>query len=212
MTATELFELPENDRIDRRLIRGRLVERPHPLRSPSHAIVVANLAGILGNWRRNPPKRNFSVFGYGCPFRLERNPDSLVCFDSAVILKGPEVNSRFGGPGRRLRSPGLRRNRGFDDSAPATRDGPSRFDSFIDGQPAVAFEIIDDSDCDESVSELVDLSEKCGVALLCLVDPLQEFVELRRPGRSTVVLSVTDDLDASSVVPDLRFAVSELFE
>src|SRR5436305_999425 len=85
MTAEELFALPDNDRIDRRLIRGRLVERPYPFRSPAHAAVIANLSGLLGNWERSADGAGWVAYGYGCPFRLSANPDTLVCFDASVV-------------------------------------------------------------------------------------------------------------------------------
>ena len=88
MTTEELFALPTNDRIDRRLIRGHLVERPYPFRSPEHAARIVNLSCVFGNWRRTLDGQGWSVYGYGCPYRLHRNPDTLVCFDLAVIREG----------------------------------------------------------------------------------------------------------------------------
>lgn len=85
MTAEELFALPDNDRIDRRLIRGRLVERPYPFRTPAHAAVIANLSGLLGNWERSTDGAGWVAYGYGCPFRLHADPDTLVYFDASVI-------------------------------------------------------------------------------------------------------------------------------
>jgi Uma2 family endonuclease len=85
MTAEELFALPDNDRIDWRLIRGRLVERPYPFRSPRYAAVIANRWRLLGNWEQSAEGAGRVAYGYGCPFRLGSNPDTLVCFDGSVI-------------------------------------------------------------------------------------------------------------------------------
>ena len=85
MTAAELFALPDNDRLDRRLIHGQLVERPYPFRPPAHAAVVANLWGLLGNWERSPDGAGWVAYGYGCPYRLHADPDTLVYFDASVI-------------------------------------------------------------------------------------------------------------------------------
>jgi hypothetical protein len=93
MTAEELFALPENDRIDRRLIRGGLVERPYPLRSPAHAGVVATLSHLLINWRRSSEGIGWSVYGYGCPYRLVRKPDTLLYFDSSIYPISKEALS-----------------------------------------------------------------------------------------------------------------------
>ena len=65
MTAEELFSLPENDRLDRRLLRGQLVERPYPLRCPAHAGVVANLCWLLGSWKLSTAGAGWWVYGYG---------------------------------------------------------------------------------------------------------------------------------------------------
>jgi Uma2 family endonuclease len=84
MTADELFALPEDDRTDRRLIRGRLVERPYPFRTPDHAAAGANLSRLLSDWRHTTGPE-WKVYGYGCPYRIERDPDTLVCFDGSVV-------------------------------------------------------------------------------------------------------------------------------
>jgi Uma2 family endonuclease len=85
MTAEELFALPTDDRTDRRLIRGRLVARPYPFRCPAHAAVVANLCGILGSWVRSDAGDDWSLYGYGCPYRLRRDPDTVLYFDASII-------------------------------------------------------------------------------------------------------------------------------
>jgi hypothetical protein len=84
MTADELFALPEDDRMDRRLIRGRLVERPYPFRCPAHASAVANLGRILLNWQVAAGPR-WKAYGYGCPYRLEHDPDTVLYFDASVV-------------------------------------------------------------------------------------------------------------------------------
>lgn len=85
MTVEELFATYDNDRIDRRLIRGRLVERPYPFRCPAHSVVVASLCGILGNWQRSEAGASWSVYGYGCPYRLQSDPDTVLYFDASII-------------------------------------------------------------------------------------------------------------------------------
>jgi Uma2 family endonuclease len=85
MTAEELFATYDNDRIDRRLIRGRLVERSYPFRCPAHSGVVAKLSGILGNWQRSEAGTSWSVYGYGCPYRLQSDPDTVLYFDASII-------------------------------------------------------------------------------------------------------------------------------
>ena len=93
MTAEELFALPADGRIDRRLIRGRLVERPYPFRGPAHAGAVANLATLFGNWERSAAGAGRTVYGYGCPYRLRRDPDTVLYYDASVIPDPLDVGS-----------------------------------------------------------------------------------------------------------------------
>lgn len=84
MTVEELFALPADGRVDRRLIRGRLVERPYPFRCPEHAATVPNLNRVFLNWQRSSGPE-WRVFGYGCPYLLERTPDTLLCYDASIV-------------------------------------------------------------------------------------------------------------------------------
>jgi Uma2 family endonuclease len=98
MTAEELFATYDSDRIDRRLIRGRLVERPYPFRCPAHSAVVAKLGGILGNWHRTEAGTAWSVYGYGCPYRLQTDPDTILYFDASIIAAGLDQASAARAP------------------------------------------------------------------------------------------------------------------
>jgi hypothetical protein len=104
MTTEELYALPRNDRLDRRLIRGHLVERPYPFRCPAHATAIANLCGIFGNWEKTTDANGWVVYGYGCPYRLDRDPHPTYLADRSVRRNGPRVSSRP--PGHRSRAVG----------------------------------------------------------------------------------------------------------
>lgn len=93
MTAEELYRLPDVRKLERRLIEGRLVERPYEYRSPAHGGVVATLAGLFGNWEKAQARRDWFVYGYGCPYRLRREPDTFVCFDLSVIAADLEASA-----------------------------------------------------------------------------------------------------------------------
>jgi Uma2 family endonuclease len=87
MTADELLELPPvGDGIDRWLFAGERIERRNANRfhSPAHAGVVGTLSRLIGNWHRGPMGNGYRSFGYGCPYRLAANPDTLVTFDTSV--------------------------------------------------------------------------------------------------------------------------------
>jgi Uma2 family endonuclease len=180
MTAEELCALPENNRLDRRLIGGRLVERSCPFQSPAHAKVIANLCGILQNWKRSAARSGWNVYGYRCAFRLVRDPDTLVFFDSSIVRK--EVAA----------------------ATPASVP-------FVVGPPAGAFEVVDVNDPIDALRELAEVTD-LGIPLLWLIDPIEEYVEVHRPGCGSVILDGADDLITGFVGPDLRCPVSELFE
>lgn len=84
MTAEEMLALPHAPRLDRRLLGGELVERAYPLRGPAHAATYASLCGIFGRWAATHAHHRWRMFGTGYPFRLLRNPDTLLDFDLGV--------------------------------------------------------------------------------------------------------------------------------
>src|SRR4051794_23123985 len=85
MTAEELCALPDKPLTDIRLIRGRLVERPHTWHSPAHSSALTNLYAAFGEWLAARPDSGLALYGYGCPYRLQRHPDTLVCYDASVV-------------------------------------------------------------------------------------------------------------------------------
>ena len=99
MTASGLFAAMKDDRIDRRLIRGELVERPYPFRCPAHAAVVANVSTLLLNWVKSASGGGWKAYGYGCPYRLQTNPDTIVYFDTSLVATklddSTAIESRF---------------------------------------------------------------------------------------------------------------------
>jgi Uma2 family endonuclease len=181
MTAEELFALPTNDRLDRRLIHGQLVERPYPFRCPAHAGVIPNLAALLGNWRDRVAGKGWTFFGYGCPYRLSRNPDTVLYYDASIVALS--VMQR-------------------DNSKSA----------FIDGIPSLAIEVIDLNDPQDAILELVSVTLECGVPSLWILDPIEEIVEIHRPGCTKVILGIGDELVADWNGPALHCSVVEIFE
>jgi Uma2 family endonuclease len=84
MTAEDLIALPEEG-IDRELIRGELRKRPKVYHRPAHSRTAATLVWLLGEWQDGQPEPHGEVLGYGAPFRLSRDPESLVGCDAAYI-------------------------------------------------------------------------------------------------------------------------------
>jgi Uma2 family endonuclease len=181
MTAEEVFALPTNDRLDRRLIDGRLVDRPYPFRSPAHAGVVANLCSLLGNWKRSEDGQGWTVFGYGCPYRLSHNPDTILYYDASIVPT-------------------------------AVADIDNRRKLFIEGRPSLAVEVIDIQDFQDAILELVKVTLDYGVPLLWVIDPVEDIVEVHRPGRGKVILGMGDELVADWDGPPLRCPVAEIMD
>src|SRR5690242_20998136 len=80
MTAEEFLVLPDNDGIDRELIRGELREKPWTFRDRLHARTAPRLARVLGNWLDTQPEPHGEL-GADAGFLLERDPDTVVGID-----------------------------------------------------------------------------------------------------------------------------------
>lgn len=85
MTTEELLALPENDKVERWLLKGRLIERPMTRRSFSHSKTEARIAQLLHNWLDKQPGPRGMVLSGEAGFRLSRSPDSSVGIDVAYI-------------------------------------------------------------------------------------------------------------------------------
>lgn len=85
MNTEALFALtPETAHIDRWLFEGKWIERWNGagFHTPAHVGVVVNVSMLLARWCRNHPQ--YRAFGYGCPYLLSSDPDTLVTFDGSL--------------------------------------------------------------------------------------------------------------------------------
>src|SRR5438876_1000746 len=85
MTAEELLALPEDEEVERELIRGELREEPMTRRNPGHSGTEAHLSRLLGNWWKQQPKPRGRVLAGEAGFRIQRDPDTAVGIDVAYI-------------------------------------------------------------------------------------------------------------------------------
>jgi Uma2 family endonuclease len=95
MNAQELLALPADEAgVDRWLFEGNIVERwnQNGFHSPGHAAAVAAVSELLANCCR--ATHEFRAFGYGCPYLLARNPDTLVSFDASIMRKSDVASLR----------------------------------------------------------------------------------------------------------------------
>jgi Uma2 family endonuclease len=85
MTTEELLALPEDDGVERELIRGELHEEPMSERSRRHGRVTGKLGGLLNIWLSQQPEPRGEVLVGDAGFRLRRKPDTTVGIDVAYI-------------------------------------------------------------------------------------------------------------------------------
>ena len=85
MTAEEFLALPENNQVERWLLKGRLTERPVTRRRFSHSRTEAKIACLLQRWVDQQPEPCGIVVSGEAGFRLSRDPDSSVGIDVAYL-------------------------------------------------------------------------------------------------------------------------------
>ena len=84
LTAEEFLALPDDPKVERVLIRGRVVEVPMTRRSFPHSSTEARLAYLLSAWQRKSAGLWIVASGEaGC--YLRRRPDTIVGIDAAVF-------------------------------------------------------------------------------------------------------------------------------
>jgi Uma2 family endonuclease len=85
MTVEEFLALPEDDGVERMLIRGKLWEKPMTKRNRFHSITEATIAMLLGIWSRSQPEPRGAVCSGEAGFLLRRDPDTTFGIDVAYI-------------------------------------------------------------------------------------------------------------------------------
>src|SRR5262245_36197943 len=120
MTSEEFFALPDEEGVERRLIRGELWERREgepnlTKRNPFHSGATAALARLIGNWSGALPQPRGQVFDGEAYFRLRPDPETNVGID--VAYASPEQVAKL-----------------------------TPRDRFIDGPPILAVEVLSPND------------------------------------------------------------------
>ena len=86
MTEEEFLALPEDDGIERELIRGELREYPSmTTRGYAHSVVVFKIGHHLSLWLRRQPEPRGTIIGGEARVRLRRDPLTFVGIDVAYI-------------------------------------------------------------------------------------------------------------------------------
>ena len=183
MTEEEFLALPENDGIDRELIRGELRERPSAVttRRFSHGTVCGQIAYFLIGWSRTQPAPRGSVVTGEARVRLRCNPPTFVGVDVAYI--------------------------GAD-----TRPGHPRKATYIDGPPILVVEVLSPSDTLEEINDKVDDYLEAGVPLVWVVEPRHSTVTVYRAVAKPQLFNADQELSAEPFLPGFRVLVGEFFE
>ena len=82
---------------------------------------------------------------------------------------------------------------------------------YWEGAPDLAVEVISPGDTYTEVAEKVEDWLTAGCAMVWVINPRRETVEVHRPGEESTVLSGADILEGGDVVEGFRCEVEELF-
>ncbi|MDA0808324.1 MAG: Uma2 family endonuclease [Planctomycetota bacterium] len=169
MTLDEFNSLPDDDGVDRMLIRGVLVEEPMTKRNRWHALVEATVARLLGNWALDQDSSPGAVFSgeVGCEL-IAGGEASSVGID--VALFSTEL---------------------LDEQSEDAR--------FIQGPPILAVEILSPSDTQERIQQKTDVYLNAGTQLVWIIDPHFKTVTAFSSGVSPMMFSGEDVLSANQL-------------
>jgi Uma2 family endonuclease len=151
MTAEEFEALPD-DGIERDLIRGELRERTTMTRrNRSHARIECRVAHLLNLWLDGCPDLALEAYSGEVGCVLRREPDTTVGVD--VVVASYELERTAEDAGTTL----------------------------LAGAPVLAVEILSPYDIQKDIDEKIALYLECGVALVWVINPKFETVDVYRP-------------------------------
>jgi Uma2 family endonuclease len=182
MTEEEFLALPDDDGVDRELIRGELRERPTmTTRGFAHSIVMTRITSRLDVWASGRPAPRGVVVSGDARIRLRADSPSFVGAEIAYF------------------------------AAESTPANPRRA-RFVDGPPVLAVEILSPSDGQEDVWDKVSLYLESGVPLVWIVDPFFSTVTVHRADAKPQLFNADQEITAEPFLPGFRAAVSDFFE
>lgn len=82
---------------------------------------------------------------------------------------------------------------------------------YFEGPPVLAVEILSPSDTHKDVSEKINLYREAGVALIWIVNPDLQTVQVLRAGVEPELFNVRQELSGEPDLPGFRVQVSEIF-
>jgi len=183
MTIEEFLALPDDDGVDRELIRGELREgeRDMTRRNRTHTWIESQIVHLLMLWLDDHPETRLEVHSGEVGCVLSRDPATSVGIDVAVATHEQEQASIDAGTTQ------------------------------LEGPPLLAIEILSPSDKLEDVGGKVDLYLESGVQIVWLIDPHFQTVEIHKPGSLPVQLNREQEICDEPLLPGLKLPVGRLF-
>lgn len=85
-------------------------------------------------------------------------------------------------------------------------------DSFVDGPPLLAVEVLSPNDKHRDVVEAIEEYLACGVKQVWIVDPYTETVTVHRPSQEPQLFARSEVLAGGEDLPGFQCAVGDIFE
>jgi Uma2 family endonuclease len=95
--------------------------------------------------------------------------------------------------------------------SPETAGRQSDETTLIEGAPVLAVEILSPSDTQEEINDKIDDYLQAGVALVWIIDPRRQTVQIIRPNDVPVLVNVRQELSGEPHLPGFRVAAAQLF-
>lgn len=184
MTLEEFLALPDDDGVERWLIRGELREKQDTdmtRRNKSHSITEANVTGLLWVWMRSQPEPRVAVACGEAGIILRRHPETVSAGVDVAIITAEQAD---------------------------TRDPDT---NMIVGPPVLIAEVRSPNDTDEEISERVEEYLDCGVPLVWIISTHFRTVTVHRPGVDPVALDARDTLTGDPELQGFSCPVADFF-
>jgi Uma2 family endonuclease len=181
MTTAEFLALPQDDGVERLLIKGELLEYPMPYRNRYHSRTMTRVARFLDVWADTQPEPRGQVLTGDAGVRLATDPDTTFGIDVAYV--SAEVMARQS-----------------DDES-----------TIVYGLPELAVEILSPGELMERHEGKLDAYLEAGVKLVWVLNPWRKTVTAFRPGADPVFFAGRQEVIAPDVLPGFRVPAADLF-
>jgi Uma2 family endonuclease len=185
VTLEQFLEIERNapDDVRLELIEGEIREYPGmTTRNANHSEAISFIAAELVSWLRKQPDRIGTVASGEARCRLKTGPDTETIVGLDVAYFEGEQH--------------VRRPKG---------------QSFFDGPPVVAVEVLSGSDTQEAIVERVELLLTAGIRQVWVADPNFRTVMVHRPDAEPAGYSASKELPGEPDLPGFRCRVGRLF-